>query len=139
MVQIKIQTDLQSTRAPTPAGANERRQENWIDSFIRFTEILHSPKIFRHWTALSLISMVMERKVWARTKGANLYPNLYVILTAPPGIGKSFVLSLAERMLRAVPHIHVAPSSLTTASMIDTLVLSKRQLTAPGPLVRPRV
>ena len=78
--------------------------------------------------------MVMERKVWARTKGANLYPNLYVILTAPPGIGKSFVLSLAERMLRAVPHIHVAPSSLTTASMIDTLVLSKRQLTAPGPL-----
>lgn len=76
----------------------------------------------------------MERKVWTRTKGSNLFPNLYVILTASPGVGKSVILSVSEKMLRGVTGIHVAPSSLTTASMIDTIALSKRQITAPGPM-----
>lgn len=111
-----------------------RRLPNWIESFIRYSEVLQSPTIFRQWAALSLISMVTERKVWARTKGTNLYPNLYIILTAPPGIGKSNILSTSERILRLIPNIHVAPSSLTTASMIDTILLSKRQLHEPGPM-----
>ena len=74
----------------------------------------------------------MERKVWSRTKGSNLYPNLYTILVAPPGVGKSNILSLTEHILRAVDGIFVAPSSLTTASLIDTIVIAKRQLLTPG-------
>jgi hypothetical protein len=72
----------------------------------------------------------MEQKIWVRTKGSNLYPNTYVILVGPPGVGKSAILAPAERILRNVPDLHVAPSSLTTASMIDTLVLSTRALPA---------
>lgn len=74
----------------------------------------------------------MERRVWARTKGSNLWPNTYTILVGPPGVGKSQILSLAESTLRKVPNIFVAPSSLTTASMIDTMVLAKRNITTPG-------
>lgn len=77
--------------------------------------------------------MVMERKVWTRTKGSDLYPNLYAILVATPGIGKSEVLKICERLLRQIPDLHVAPSSLTTASMIDTIALSKRKIEAAGP------
>lgn len=79
-----------------------------------------------------MISSVLERKVWARTKGSYLYPNNYIILVAPPGVGKSNVLSLTEKTLRQIPNIYVAPSSLTTASLIDTLALAKRQVVTPG-------
>jgi hypothetical protein len=76
----------------------------------------------------------MERKVWGRTRGSDLFPNLYVILVAPPGVGKSNILSAAEHALRAIPNIFVAPSSLTTASLMDTVTLSKRQIITPGQL-----
>ena len=79
-----------------------------------------------------MISMVLERKVWTFTKGRRLYPNLYIVLTALPGIGKSFVLSPAEEILRALPDVHVSPSSLTNASLVDALVLAKRSMTVGG-------
>lgn len=76
-----------------------------------------------------MIASVLERKVWARTRGSNLYPNLYVVLVGPPGIGKSAILSHSERMLRAMePDLHVAPSSVTTASVIDSLAAAERKI-----------
>lgn len=73
----------------------------------------------------------MERKVWVRTKGSNLFPNLYIILVGPPGVGKSAILSHTERLLRAIPDIFVAPSSLTTASLIDTMEIAQRKIMWP--------
>lgn len=112
----------------TGSGKITRRLPNWIESFIRYSNVLASPEIFRRWAAIGIVSSVLERKVWARTKGSNLYPNLYVILVGRPGVGKSVVLSPSERLLRTVGDIFVAPSSLTTASMIDTLALSSRKI-----------
>lgn len=71
---------------------------------------------------------MLERRVWSHTLGSDLYPNLYVILVAPPGVGKSIVLTKAEAMLRSVRDIYVAPSSVTTASLIDTINASQRVL-----------
>jgi len=74
----------------------------------------------------------MERRLWVHTKGSNLYPNLYTILVGPPGVGKSAVLSQVERFLRAVPDIHVAPSSVSAASLVDSLVLANRKIIRPN-------
>lgn len=87
--------------------------------------------MFRKWAGIGILSAVMEQKVWVRTKGSNLYPNTYLILVGPPGVGKSAVLSQAERILRAVPDLHVSPSSVTGASLVDTLALSPRKLLNP--------
>lgn len=74
----------------------------------------------------------MERRLWVRTKGSNLYPNIYTILVGPPGVGKSAVLSQVERFLRAIPDIHVAPSSVSAASLVDYLVLANRKIIRPN-------
>lgn len=74
----------------------------------------------------------MERRLWVHTKGSNLYPNLYTVLVGPPGVGKSAVLSQAERFLRGVPDIHVAPSSVSSASLVDSLVLANRKIIRPN-------
>jgi hypothetical protein len=116
---------------------SSRRLPNWIESFIRNSEAIQSPKIFRLWAAIGLVSSVMERKVWAFTKGSNLYPNLYVVLVATPGKGKSEVLKRSERMARMVTDaitgsvLHIAPSSVTTASLIDSLHLATRVVYNP--------
>lgn len=101
---------------------------------MEFTDVLASPPIFRHWAAIGILSGVMERRIWVRTKGSNLYPNLYTILVGPPGVGKSAVLSQVERFLRSVPDIHVAPSSVSAASLVDSLVLANRKIIRPNEL-----
>lgn len=110
---------------------SRRQLANWLDSFLEYTDVLSSPRQFRLWAGISILASVMEQKVWARTKGATLFPNLYVILVGPPGVGKSAILSQSERMLRSVRELHVAPSSLTSASLIDTLAMSERKLVRP--------
>jgi hypothetical protein len=55
-----------------------------------------------------------------------MYPNLYVILVGHPGVGKTRTIIEAEDYLRQLPDFHVAPVSLTFASLVDKLVKSKR-------------
>lgn len=99
-----------------------------MTSWIEYTDVLSSPRLFRKWAGISILSAVLERKVWVWTKGSALYPNLYVILVGPPGVGKSAVLSQLEKVLRTVPDLHVAPSSVSAASLVDTLVLANRKI-----------
>jgi len=87
--------------------------------------------MWRKWAAISVIASVLERKVWNKTQKGILYPNLYVVLVGPPGSGKSVVLSLCEKLLRGVDEMHLAPSSVTAASLIDALALAKRNITFP--------
>ena len=113
-----------------PAGI--RRLGNWIESYEEFTEILPSPALFRKWVAIFFVAAAMERRVWVRTMGSALYPNLYVLLVGPPGIGKGVAMHPAEAMMRDVPEIHVGPSDMTTASMIDALNESVRRVIILG-------
>lgn len=70
--------------------------------------------------------------MWVRTMGSDLFPNLYTILVGPPGIGKGQAMHPADQLLRAVPDIHVGPSDMTSASLIDALNESPRRIVLLG-------
>lgn len=116
----------------TAASAPKRRLQSWIAAYEEFTAASGSPRIYRLWTAISCLAGAMERKVWVRTMQSDLYPNLYVLLIGGPGIGKSQALSHAERFWRGLKNHHVAPTSLTKASLVDALADAKRSLIRPG-------
>lgn len=61
---------------------------DWIDAFIRYTAPLPSPEIFRRWAAISGVAGALERRVFTRLAGRPIYPNLYALMVAPPGVGK---------------------------------------------------
>ncbi|HEX4500590.1 MAG TPA: DUF3987 domain-containing protein [Scandinavium sp.] len=71
---------------------------------------------------------VLERKVWVQTGGDSLYPNLYVILVTPPGVGKTVMLTQVERLWREISELHVAPTSITRAALVDSLFEAKRTI-----------
>lgn len=100
--------------------------------------MLPSPSLFRKWVAIFFLAAAMERKIWVRTMGSNLYPGLFVFLVGPPGIGKGQAIHMGESILREVPDLKVGPSDMTSASMIDALNESSRkivQLQAAEPYV----
>lgn len=102
---------------------------NWIEAFTEYTDHLPSPSIFRKWGAISAIAGALERKVWVRSLNMDLYPNLYTVLVAPPGIGKTIITAAVEDLWRSLTNHHVAPKSLTKASLIDALADAKRTKT----------
>lgn len=98
---------------------------------MEFTSGKPSPEIFRKWCAIAAISGVLERKVWIHSFGGRLFPNLYVILVAPPGVGKSIVLNEVDKMWRQLPDHHTASASVTKASFVDELAEAERRVKLP--------
>lgn len=105
--------------------------ESWIESFVKETENLYAPEIFRRWAAITTLSAVVEQKIWVTTSRP-LYPNLYTFLVGHPGVGKSRVMTEARAIVRDLPEFHLAPISMTFASLVDTLVTSKRNIIRPN-------
>ena len=73
-------------------------------SFLKDYEIVTSgnecPKMFHHFSALVALSSIVSSRVWLDLGLFVIRPNLYVILTASPGVKKTTAMSVAKRLLR---------------------------------------
>ena len=85
--------------------------KSWIELFVEQTAETASPPIFRKWAAISAVAGAMERKSWIVTRGTPLYPNLYIILIGPPGVGKSIILARVNQLWTFLQDHHKGSSS----------------------------
>lgn len=108
-----------------------RRSPFWIESFIELTNGSQSPVFFRQWAAVATIAGALERKVWLKAFKRTLFPNLYILLTGGPGIGKTDALREVHRFWEHLPELHVAPSSVSRASLVDSLNAAERSVLRP--------
>lgn len=88
---------------------------------------MESAPIFCRWAAISVIASVLEQKVYVTTS-APLYPNLYVFLVGNAGIGKTRPIMAAAKFLAEIPEVHLAPNSVTMASLVDCMFEAKRSI-----------
>lgn len=123
-MQRRTLTDSKTTSGTTNGHAL-RRSQSWIESFIASTDNLESPPIFRRWAAISTIAAALEQRVYLQAKSI-LFPNIYCFLVGHPGVGKTMTIRAAKRYYAETPEPHIAPTSMTAASMIDALLRSKR-------------
>lgn len=109
-----------------------RKTKNWVDTFEETTAYTGSPARLRRWAGIACIAGALEQKVWVHTNGSPLYPNLYTIFVAPPGVGKSAILSSVRAFWHKLPDHKIAASSVSKASLIDELADAQRILINPG-------
>lgn len=102
-----------------------------IEGFLDLTAGTQSPEIFRRWSAAMILAGAMERKVWFKVGKRILYPSLYVLLTGGPGVGKTDALRGVSEYWEALPELHIAPSSVSRASLIDSIALAERSVLRP--------
>lgn len=110
----------------------ERRLANWIDTFFSWSSAFGSPALYQQWAGISAIAAAVERKVWVRTLGKPFYPNLYVLLVGPPGVGKTNLTARVSDLFRHLPEHHLAPSAVSKASLMDALADAHRTIPLPG-------
>ena len=85
------------------------------------TSALQTPDNFRLWGAIATVSAALQRNVWIDTVIAPVYPNTFIILLAPPGVGKNVILSRVRGYLSLIDSIHLGRADMTRASLVDEL------------------
>lgn len=108
-----------------------RQLTSWIDSFSEYTSKLPSPELYRKWAGISCIAGALERKVWIETYGEQYFPNMYIVLAGSAGIGKSVLINRVQSFWATLEEHHIAPTSVTAASLVDSLDHAKRKLLRP--------
>ena len=80
------------------------KEKGFISDFIYFTRGIEAPTLFSFWGALIAISSIVKREAWINWGPlGNLYSNLYVFLVAPPGIGKTTIVDIVDKVLNTAP------------------------------------
>jgi hypothetical protein len=84
------------------------------------------PRKFAWWTAASLLSGIIGNKAWIEREGGEVtFPNLYVIMIAPSGIGKGTLIKPLFNYVKPIQDLcRVYATKCTSASCIDTLTES---------------
>ena len=97
---------------------------DFVEKFLAYTEGRPCPVIFRKWAAISILGAAMERRVWITNAAGKVYPNLFVLLIAKPGIGKEQAMNPAVALLKdaGAGELTFGEHSMTKAAMLDNLV-----------------
>lgn len=109
-----------------------RKIQNWVAGFEELTSYTGSPARLRRWAGIACLAGALEQRVWVHTNNSPLYPNLYVILVAPPGVGKSEAIKHLRKFWAILKDHKIAASSVSKASLIDELADAQRILIHPG-------
>lgn len=98
---------------------------NFLTDYYTYIKGSESPENFHFWSALSAISALLGRKCSIPQGHFRVYPNLYVVLVGEAASRKSTAMDSIKNLLRAIPDVKFAPSSVTRESLIDSLADSK--------------
>jgi energy-coupling factor transporter ATP-binding protein EcfA2 len=70
--------------------------ESFIDCVSPHTDI---PDTFIVWSALSLVGAALKNNVYFQIGTYTLYPNMFIVLVGPPGVGKGASMNILEQMI----------------------------------------
>lgn len=108
-----------------------RALKSWTAGFETYVAPKGSPPLFGRWTGIFTLAAAMERKCFVDTPKGRLYPNLYTILVGPAGAGKTVAADVSYEMMLHLEDHHIAPTSITKASMMDRLEKAERHIIRP--------
>ena len=107
----------------------KRKLVNWIDGYLEFNKLNEAPSSFLTWSAISAVGASLKRKTVLKMGQQRIYPNMYILLVAPPGKArKGTAMNPAKRLLEAIG-TNLAADSTTRAQLIRRLTQSTESIT----------
>lgn len=95
-----------------------------VDRFLTYTKDRNSPEIFRRWVILHAVGSAVERRVWGQAHTDVIYPNMYVFLIGPPGVGKTQAIKPILNPLRKSQSCTLAPNDMSKQGLLDAFPAS---------------
>jgi hypothetical protein len=95
---------------------------SWIHDYaLAIDEVSESPTAFNMWAAISVISSVLKRNVFLHYKTFTIYPNQYIVLVAPPGVGKGTAIHPAHAFSKEAKLVNYMSDRVTAPRIIEKL------------------
>jgi hypothetical protein len=96
-----------------------RKLENWLDSYMEYTEGMEPARTFQMWVGISAIASALRKKVYLSLGRIKVYANMYIILVAEPGIArKSQAISTGVELMSGVPDIVMSADAMTKEALL---------------------
>lgn len=95
--------------------------EPWLDKYMEYVKETESPDAFNLWSGVSVLSASLKRKIFMQRGFYQLFPNQYVILVGPPGIGKGTAISPAVALAKKASTVNYLSDRVTAEKIIDKL------------------
>jgi len=102
-------------------------KEGWLHDFVSFTDGLEACPRFRFFSAACVLGAAVNNKLYIHRGDKDLlpklFPNLWVLLLAPPGRGhKTSTINMAVNCLtQASPEVRILADKLTPESLVKAL------------------
>jgi len=104
---------------------------DWIDRFIAYAQPFNTTPLFLEWGAVWQLSTAVTRQCVSELYGQKMAPNMFVLLIAAPGAGKSQAISAVRSIMIPATQFSFIPSSVTRAALQD--FMSDNQQTRKDP------
>ena len=103
-------------------GKIKRHYKNWLNEFMRInSEKTESPLNFFLWSGLFAVGSVLRRNVYLQYGHSPIYPNLYVLLLATPGVcRKGAAIKAAKEVLKNTK-VNIAKDSCSKEDLIEEI------------------
>ena len=103
-----------------------------LSQLINYLAYQGGPLNYRVWGALSCVAGAMERRSFIHNAAGVIYPNLFIMLLARPGVGKSLVVNPIQQLWTDTLLLNVGSQTTTSAAIIDQIKRSRSERTLGG-------
>lgn len=97
-----------------------RRLDDFLEAYLRYTANTESPTSYHTWSAISLLSIALERRVYMRWGHTTIYPNQYIVLIGPSGVRKGEPLMIAREFVQSLGKM-VIPEATSKEALISRM------------------
>src|SRR5271163_1961074 len=99
-----------------------RKLSNWIVSYSEgIDEFTEAPSAYCIWAAIAVVGAVLKKHVWRKRGVYTIYPNQYIVLTGPPGIGKGEAIHPVFNIAKDLKLINLISDRVTAPKIIDRM------------------
>lgn len=99
---------------------------SWINLLNDVTDDAETPRSFIFWSGICTISAIVAPNVYLNKGGKyRLHPNIYCLLVAKSGLGKSLPISISKRLVTLIGSTRVISGRSTIQKIIKDLSVSE--------------
>lgn len=93
----------------------------WLEVYNDYVKDLESPSNFKFWSAVSVLGASLKKHVFITRGFYKIYPNMYIILVGPPGIGKGTSINPAVGLTKKAGTVNFIPDRITAEKILIKL------------------
>ena len=95
--------------------------KNWLTFWEEYMSDTESPVEYNTWCGISALSASLKRNIWIQRPHFRIYPNIFLILVGPPGVGKGTAINPQLEVFDETKLVNVMSDRITAEKVVERL------------------